>query len=179
MRFYGPSMAAKHEMDQSAEFDALIEIPSQALPVKYELDKDEHLLRVDRFLSTAMIYPCNYGYLPGTLAADGDPLDVLVPTPYPLIPACLIRVRPVAVLFMEDEKGEDEKVVAVPVRKLTPAYESWRDLADVPEWWRVTVSHFFEQYKAHEPGKFVRVREWGGLEKARATIASAYRAGNP
>lgn len=170
-------MTSRPDAGPVPEVDALIEIPAQGLPVKYEFDKEQHLLRVDRFLSTAMIYPCNYGYIPGTLAADGDPLDVLVPTPYPLLPASLLRVRPVAVLFMEDEKGEDEKIVAVPGRKLTAAYEDWRDLADVPAWWRATVSHFFEQYKAHEPGKFVRVRDWGGVEKARAVLEAARRAG--
>ena len=159
--------------DAVREFDVLVEIPAQGLPVKYEFDKEQHLLRVDRFLSTAMVYPCNYGYIPETLASDGDPLDALVPTPYPLLPASLLRTRPVAVLLMQDEKGEDEKVVAVPTTKLTPAYDGWRDLPDVPDWWRATVAHFFEQYKAHETGKFVKVRGWAGVEEARAVVAAA------
>ena len=159
--------------DDAREFDVLVEIPAQGLPVKYEFDKEQHLLRVDRFLSTAMVYPCNYGYIPETLANDGDPLDALVPTPYPLLPASLLRTRPVAVLLMQDEKGEDEKVVAVPTTKLTPAYDGWRDLPDVPDWWRATVAHFFEQYKAHETGKFVKVRGWAGVEEARAVVAAA------
>ncbi|MCL5799424.1 MAG: inorganic diphosphatase [Gammaproteobacteria bacterium] len=159
--------------DADREFDVLVEIPAQGLPVKYEFDKEQHLLRVDRFLSTAMVYPCNYGYIPETLANDGDPLDALVPTPYPLLPASLLRTRPVAVLLMQDEKGEDEKVVAVPTTKLTPAYDGWRDLPDVPDWWRATVAHFFEQYKAHETGKFVKVRGWAGVEEARAVVAAA------
>ena len=167
--------ARRSDPDPAAEFDVLVEIPAQGLPVKYEFDKEQHLLRVDRFLSTAMVYPCNYGYIPGTLAADGDPLDALVPTPYPLLPASLLRARPVAVLLMADEKGEDEKILAVPVGKLTPAYDGWNDLADVPEWWRATVAHFFEQYKAHEPGKFVKVRGWAGAAEARATVAAARR----
>jgi inorganic pyrophosphatase len=162
--------------ESAAEFDVLVEIPAQALPVKYEFDKERHLLRVDRFLSTAMIYPCNYGYIPGTLAQDGDPLDALVPTPYPVLPASLLRVRPVGALLMADEKGEDEKILAVPVGKLTPAYDGWKDFADVPEWWRATVAHFFEQYKAHEPGKFVKVRGWVGAAEARSLVAAATKA---
>jgi inorganic pyrophosphatase len=161
--------------DAVREFDVLVEIPAQGLPVKYEFDKEQHLLRVDRFLSTAMVYPCNYGYIPETLASDGDPLDALVPTPYPLLPASLLRARPVAVLLMQDEKGEDEKIVAVPTTKLTPAYDGWKDLADIPDWWRATVAHFFEQYKAHEAGKFVKVRGWAGAEEARAVVAAARR----
>lgn len=161
--------------DHGDEFDALIEIPSQALPVKYEFDKEQHLLRVDRFLTTSMIYPCNYGYVPGTLAEDGDPLDVLVPTPYPVVPSCLLRVRAVAVMFMEDEHGQDEKIVAVPIGRLTPAYDDWRDLDDLPMWWRSTVAHFFEQYKVHEPGKFSKVKGWSGLAEARRVLSSARR----
>jgi inorganic pyrophosphatase len=175
--FVGGSVSERSVADSTAEFDVLVEIPAQSHPVKYEFDKTQHLLRVDRFLSTSMVYPCNYGYIPETLAADGDPLDVLVPTPYPLFPTSLLRARAVAVLFMEDEKGEDEKIVAVPTSKLTSAYDGWKDLADIPVGWRESVAHFFEQYKAHEPGKFVKVRGWAGAAEARATVAAARRNG--
>ena len=156
----------------------VIEIPANHAPIKYEIDKDMDALMVDRFMATPMFYPANYGYIPHTLADDGDPLDVLVITPYPVAPGSVIRARPVAVLNMEDEAGEDAKLLAVPHQKLTQLYNDVNDINDVPELLRAQIGHFFENYKDLEKGKWVKVKGWGNAEDARQMIiksAEAYK----
>ena len=133
-----------------------IEIPANSSPVKYELDKDMGALLVDRFMATPMFYPANYGFIPHTLADDGDPLDVLVVTPYPIQAGSVIRCRPVGVLNMEDEAGGDAKLVAVPHDKLTTTYHDVKEIDDLPELLRDQIKHFFENYKTLEPGKWYK-----------------------
>ena len=151
----------------------VIEIPANHAPIKYEIDKDMDCLLVDRFMATPMFYPANYGYINNTLAGDGDPMDVLVITPYPVQPGSVVRARPVAVLNMEDEGGEDVKLLAVPHTKLTKIYDDVQDVNDVPELLRNQIQHFFENYKDLEAGKWVKVRDWGTADDARALIAEA------
>ncbi len=129
------------------EINVIIEIPANSDPVKYEVDKDTGALMVDRFMATAMFYPCNYGYIPNTLSEDGDPLDVLVPTPYPLINGAVIKCRPVGVLKMEDESGIDAKLIAVPVDKLSVIYREVQQATDLPALLLQQIEHFFEHYK--------------------------------
>ena len=150
-----------------------IEIPANSSPVKYELDKDMGALLVDRFMATPMFYPANYGYIPNTLADDGDPLDVLVITPYPVQPGSVIRARAVGVLNMEDEAGGDAKLVAVPHEKLTQLYNDVKDINDVPQLLRDQIAHFFENYKDLEKGKWVKVQGWGDAEEAKGMIVKA------
>ena len=152
------------------ELNAIIEIPAHSAPVKYELEKQHGLLFVDRFLSTTMVYPANYGLIPATLCDDGDPLDVLVVTPLPLIHGCLIRVRPVDMLYMTDEHGEDAKIVAVPVSAVYPGYDKAQSVDDLPVGFKDQVAHFFSQYKAFEPGKWAEIKGWGGRENALAEV---------
>ena len=152
------------------EINVIIEIAQNSDPIKYEIDKDSGLLAVDRFMNVAMRYPCNYGYVPQTLASDGDPLDVLVICQYPLIPGCLIKVRPIGVLIMEDESGMDEKIVAVPTIKLDPFYADCSDILDLPEITRDRIKHFFERYKDLEKGKWVKVQDWMNAAKAKDLI---------
>ncbi len=147
-----------------------IEIPANSSPVKYELDKDMGALLVDRFMATPMFYPANYGFIPHTLADDGDPLDVLVVTPYPIQAGCVIRCRPVGILNMEDEAGGDAKLVAVPHDKLTRTYHNVREIEDLPELLRDQIHHFFENYKTLEPGKWVKVQGWASADDARKAI---------
>lgn len=156
--------------------NVIIEIPSQASPVKYEIDKDSGLLAVDRFLSTAMVYPANYGFIPGTLCDDGDPLDVLVVTPLPLVHGCLIEARPIDVLEMTDEKGGDAKLLAVPTTKLYPGFENVKCGDDLPHGLKEQIEHFFAQYKAHEAGKWVKIGGWLGLERAREEVMNSIKA---
>ncbi|MCB1928985.1 MAG: inorganic diphosphatase, partial [Rhodocyclaceae bacterium] len=144
----------------------------QGDPIKFEVDKDSGAVFVDRFMGTTMRYPCNYGYVPHTVAGDGDPVDVLVVTPFPLQPGVVIRCRPVGILKMEDESGEDAKVIAVPVTKLTPLYETVKSCDDLPELLLKQISHFFEHYKDLEPGKWVKVVGWGNVDDARQEILS-------
>ncbi|WP_028294925.1 inorganic diphosphatase [Oceanobacter kriegii] len=156
----------------------VIEIPANHAPIKYEIDKDMDCLMVDRFMATPMFYPANYGYINDTLAGDGDPLDVLVVTPYPVQPGSVIRARPVGVLNMEDEGGEDVKLLAVPHTKLTKIYDDVQDINDVPQLLRDQIAHFFENYKDLEAGKWVKVRDWGNADDARKLIeesAAAYK----
>jgi len=156
----------------------VIEIPANHSPIKYEIDKDMDCLMVDRFMATPMFYPANYGYISNTLADDGDPLDVLVITPYPVAPGSVIRARPVGVLNMEDEAGEDAKLVAVPHEKLTQLYNDVNDIDDVPQLLRDQIGHFFENYKDLEKGKWVKVKGWGNADDARQMIldsAEAYK----
>ncbi|HLW05309.1 MAG TPA: inorganic diphosphatase [Azoarcus sp.] len=152
------------------DINVIIEIPAQADPIKFEVDKDSDAVFVDRFMATSMRYPINYGYLPHTLADDGDPVDVLVVTPFPLLPGVVIRSRPIGVLKMEDESGMDAKIVAVPVSKLTSLYDKVHTIDDLPELLIRQVVHFFEHYKDLEPGKWVKVLGWGTLDEARKEI---------
>ena len=151
----------------------IIEIPQNADPIKYEVDKDSGAIFVDRFMSTPMFYPCNYGYVNATLSLDGDPVDVLVPTPYPLLAGSVIRCRPVGVLKMTDESGEDAKIVAVPHSKLTKQYDHIQDVNDLPELLKAQIQHFFERYKELEAGKWVKVEGWGDKAAAEAEIKTS------
>ena len=150
-----------------------IEIPANSTPIKYEIDKDADALFVDRFMATPMFYPANYGFIPQTLGDDGDPLDVLVVTPYPVVPGSVIRARPVGVLNMSDEAGQDAKVIAVPHDKLTVLYKNVKEYTDLPELLLKQIQHFFENYKDLEPGKWVKVDSWEGADAARAAITKA------
>ena len=152
------------------DVNVVIEIPMNGDPVKYELDKATGALFIDRFMSTAMHYPCNYGYIPHTLSDDGDPVDVLVITPFPLIPGVVVRCRPLAVLKMTDEAGGDEKVLAVPIDRLTSMYTGVKSLADLPAIQVERITHFFEHYKDLEPGKWVKVDGWLGVVEAQQAI---------
>ena len=154
----------------ATDFNVIIEIPMNADPIKYEIDKATGALFVDRFVSTAMHYPCNYGYVPRTLADDGDPVDVLVITPYALMPGVVVRCRPIGLLKMKDEAGGDTKLLAVPIDKLTPLYRSIETTRDLPEMTLSQITHFFAHYKDLEPGKWVKVDEWGSPEEAKREI---------
>ena len=154
------------------EFNVIIEIPMNADPIKYEVDKETGAMFVDRFMSTAMHYPCNYGYVPQTLSDDGDPVDVLVITPFPLAPGVVVTCRPIGVLKMEDEAGGDAKLLAVPIDKILPIYKHWQKPADMNELRLKQIQHFFEHYKDLEPGKWVKVSGWEGPDAARAEVRS-------
>lgn len=156
--------------DVPNEINVIIEIPANSDPVKYELDKDTGAMFVDRFLSTAMHYPCNYGYIPHTLSKDGDPCDVLVWTPVPLISGSVIRCRPVGVLKMTDESGDDAKILALPVDKLCKSYHSISSYRDMQPDILSRISHFFEHYKDLDEGKWVRVEGWHGIDEAKREI---------
>jgi inorganic pyrophosphatase len=152
------------------EINVVIEIPKDSEPVKYEVDKESGAIFVDRILSTPMRYPCNYGYVPNTLCGDGDPADVLVVLPLPLIPGSVVRCRPVGVLKMTDEAGGDEKILAVPVAKVFNGYAHVNDIDQVSPHWLERIGHFFEHYKDLEPGKFVQTADWVGREEAEAEL---------
>jgi len=156
--------------DLPEEINVIIEIPAHADPVKYEVDKESGALFVDRFMATCMHYPCNYGYVPHTLSEDGDPVDVLVPTPFPLLAGCVVPVRPIGMLKMTDESGTDAKIIAVPTRKLTVKYQGVREVEQLPELLRNQIEHFFEHYKDLEPGKWVKIEGWEGSEAAKKEI---------
>lgn len=151
------------------DINVVIEIP-QGSSIKYEVDKASEAVFVDRFLFTAMHYPLNYGFIPNTLSDDGDPTDVLVVSPQPVAPGTVLRARPVGVLTMEDEHGLDMKVIAVPHAKIAPGYEAIRDVKDLPQSLLDQVRHFFEHYKDLEPGKWVKLKDWSGVEAAREII---------
>ncbi len=155
------------------DINVIIEIPAHSTPIKYEVDKDLDALVVDRFMPTPMFYPANYGFVPNTLADDGDPLDVLVITPHPLLSGCVIRCRPVAVLQMEDESGMDEKIIAVPHSKLTPIYNDINDVGDLPQLLKEQINHFFENYKKLEKDKWVKVDKWADKKTALEMIQKA------
>ena len=155
------------------DINVIIEIPSHSDPVKYEVDKDSGALFVDRFMGTAMHYPCNYGYVPHTLSDDGDPVDVLVVTPIPLMHGSVIRCRPIGVLKMTDESGEDAKILAVPVAKLTPLYNDVKSYKDIPEITLNQISHFFEHYKDLEAGKWVKIEGWFDIDHAETEITES------
>ena len=157
------------------EFNVIIEIPMNADPIKYEVDKDTGALFVDRFMTTAMHYPCNYGYVPQTLSDDGDPVDVLVITPYPLTPGVVVTCRPIGVLKMEDEAGGDAKLLAVPTTKILPIYEHWKSPEDINQMRLKAIQHFFEHYKDLEKGKWVKVQGWEGPDSAKKEITDGIR----
>lgn len=161
--------------DLPNDFNVIIEIPMNADPIKYEIDKATGALFVDRFVQTAMHYPCNYGYIPHTLADDGDPTDVLVVTPFALMPGVVVRCRPIGMLKMSDEGGEDTKLLAVPIDKLTPLYRNIETPRDLPEVMIAQLTHFFGHYKDLEPGKWVRIEGWVGPEEAKAEILASVK----
>jgi len=155
--------------------NVIIEIPAHSEPVKYEMDKETGAMFVDRFMSTAMHYPCNYGYVPHTLSADGDPVDVLVITPYPLIPGSVIKCRPIGVLKMTDESGDDAKILALPIDKLYKGYRQVESFRDMPQHLLDQIAHFFEHYKDLDEGKWVRIAGWGDREEACQEILSSVK----
>ena len=151
-------------------FNVIIEIPMNADPVKYEVDKATSAIFVDRFMTTAMHYPTNYGYVPKTISGDGDPVDVLVITPVPLIPGVVVTCRAIGILKMTDEAGEDGKVLAVPIDKILSVYSHWKKPEDMNPIRLKTIAHFFEHYKDLEPSKWVKVEGWEGPEAAHKEI---------
>ncbi|MFZ9988873.1 MAG: inorganic diphosphatase, partial [Burkholderiaceae bacterium] len=157
--------------DAPNTFNVVIEIPMNADPVKYEVDKSTGAIFVDRFMSTSMHYPTNYGYVPQTLSGDGDPVDVLVITPVPLIPGVVVLCRPIGILKMEDEAGIDGKVLAVPINKILSIYTQWQKPEDLNPMRLKTISHFFEHYKDLEEGKWVKILGWEGPDAARQEVA--------
>jgi inorganic pyrophosphatase len=152
------------------EVNVIIEVPIGGEPIKYEMDKASGALVVDRFLYTSMRYPGNYGFIPHTLSDDGDPCDVIIANTRAIVPGAVMSVRPVGVLFMEDEAGGDEKIVAVPSTKLTRRYEKVQNYTDLPMITIDQIKHFFEHYKDLEQGKWVKVVRWGDAEEARELI---------
>ena len=162
--------------DLPNDFNVIIEIPMNADPIKYEVDHDSGALFVDRFMSTAMHYPCNYGYIPNTLADDGDPVDVLVITPVPLIPGVVVTCRPLGMLRMDDEAGGDNKLIAVPIDKILSLYSQWQKPEDLNPMRLNTIKHFFEHCKDLEPGKWVKVLGWEGPDAARDEVRNGMAA---
>ena len=178
-RYNPPLSPADHYMnldrvpagkDVPNDCNVIIEIPMRADPIKYEVDKETGAVFVDRFMATAMHYPCNYGYIPRTLSDDGDPCDVLVLSPMPLITGVVVRCRPIGMLKMDDEHGGDAKILAVPVDELSSLYRDIQSPRDLPELTTRQIAHFFEHYKDLEPGKWVRVSTWVGAEEAKKEI---------
>jgi inorganic pyrophosphatase len=155
------------------DINVIIEVPVGGQPIKYEMDKDAGVLVVDRFLYTPMAYPGNYGFVPHTLSDDGDPIDVLVCNTRPLIPGCVINVRPIGVMLMEDNSGQDEKIIAVPTHALTKRYDSVKDYSDMPDITLKQIEHFFEHYKDLEPGKWVKIGGWQNVDVAKKLILEA------
>lgn len=164
--------------DLPNDINVIIEIPAFAAPIKYEVDKDTDLVWVDRLQGATMSYPANYGYINQTLANDGDPVDVLVVTPHPLMVGSVIRCRPIGILKMTDDGGEDAKVIAVPVDKLTPIYKDIQAVEEIPLL-KEQIEHFFKHYKDLEPGKWVKIDGWEDAESAKKEIldgAARYQA---
>ena len=159
--------------DLPNDINVIIEIPANHDPIKYEVDKDSDAIFVDRFVATPMFYPANYGYVPQTLSEDGDPLDVLVVAPYPVMPGSVIRSRVVGVLKMSDESGIDAKLLAVPHSKLTKIYDHVEEIEDLDQLLIQQIAHYFENYKALEPGKWVKVEGWDNADAARAEVISS------
>ncbi|MDD9906282.1 MAG: inorganic diphosphatase [Rhodospirillaceae bacterium] len=155
------------------DINVIVEVPKGGEPVKYELDKTSGALYVDRIMHTAMRYPCNYGFVPHTLSEDGDPIDVLIASDVPFLPGCVVRVRPVGVLFMTDEAGPDEKILSVPVDALHPYYTGVKSYEDLPQILREQISHFFLHYKDLEPNKWVKLDRWGDQADAARLIEQA------
>ncbi|UOG18340.1 inorganic diphosphatase [Acinetobacter sp. PK01] len=158
------------------DFYSIIEIPQNIDPVKYEMNKEFDAVFIDRFLTTSMFYPANYGYIPKTLSEDGDPLDVLVISPYPVAIGSVIRSRPVGVMYMEDEHGIDAKIIAVPHSKLSKLYDHILNIDDIDQLTLNRIQHFFEHYKDLEEGKWVKLQGWGNVDKAREEILSSIQA---
>jgi len=158
--------------DVPNDFNVIIEIPMQGDPVKYEVDKESGAIFVDRFMGTAMQYPCNYGYIPHTLSDDGDPVDVLVITPVPLLPGVVVRCRPLGILKMTDEAGIDGKLLAVPIHKVCGLYQHLKTYQDISAWRLSMIAHFFEHYKDLDEGKWVKIDGWAGLDEAKEEILS-------
>ena len=156
--------------DAPQTFNVIIEIPMNADPVKYEVDKESGAIFVDRFMSTSMHYPTNYGYVPKTISGDGDPVDVLVITPVPLYPGVVVTCRPIGILRMEDEAGIDGKILAVPTDKILSIYTQWQKPEDLNPLRLKTIAHFFEHYKDLEVGKWVKILGWDGPEAARQEV---------
>jgi inorganic pyrophosphatase len=152
------------------EVNVLIEVPLRSDPIKYEYDKETGFIFVDRYLYTTMFYPCNYGFIPNTLGGDGDPIDVMVVGRMPVMSGAVLRVRPIGVLEMEDEAGMDEKLLTVPIDKITQINRSIRTYKDLPDIDLARIAHFFEHYKDLEPDKWVKVIGWEGPEKAHQLI---------
>jgi len=152
------------------EINVVIEIPMNDNPVKYEIDKESRAIFVDRFIQVAMFYPCNYGFIPHTLSGDGDPVDVLVLSNYPVIPGSVMKCRPVGVLMMEDESGVDEKIIAVPIDKVDISFSNVKDINDVNNDVKLRIKHFFEHYKDLEKGKWVKILGWEDIKKAKSLI---------
>ena len=159
--------------DVPNDINVIIEIPSHSDPVKYEVDKETGAMFVDRFMNTAMFYPCNYGYIPHTLSDDGDAADVLVVTPTPLISGSVIRCRPLGMLNMTDDGGPDAKILAVPIDSLTDLYQGVDSFRDLPGSMLAQISHFFEHYKDLEAGRWVKIDGWVGPEEAKAEILAS------
>ncbi|WP_444919903.1 inorganic diphosphatase [Microbulbifer sp. CnH-101-G] len=159
--------------DLPSDINVIIEIPANSDPIKYEVDKDSDAVFVDRFVATPMFYPANYGYVPQTLSEDGDPLDVLVVAPYPVMVGSVIRSRVIGVLKMTDESGVDAKLLAVPHTKLTKLYDHVQEIGDLPELLLKQIEHYFENYKALEAGKWVKVEGWADAEEARKEVLSS------
>ena len=155
------------------EINVIVEIPKDSEPVKYEVDKESGAIFVDRILSTPMRYPCNYGFVPRTRCGDGDPADVLVVLPLPLVPGSVVRCRPVGVLKMSDEAGQDEKILAVPVEKIFSGYAHIADIEQVSKHWLERIGHFFEHYKDLEQGKWVKLEGWGDAAEAKAILVDS------
>lgn len=160
-------------LDPPRDVNVVIEVSIGGEPIKYEMDKAAGTLVVDRFLHTPMRYPGNYGFVPHTLSRDGDPIDVLIANTRPIVPGAVINVRPIGVFKMEDDGGIDEKIIAVPVPKLTKRYAHVTNYTDLPEITLAQIEHFFAHYKDLEPGKWVKVIGWGDAEEARGMIADA------
>jgi len=155
------------------DVNVIVEVPVGGQPIKYEMDKEAGALIVDRFLYTPMTYPGNYGFVPHTLSEDGDPIDVLICNTRPLVPGCVINVRPIGVMVMEDDGGKDEKIIAVPVPKLTQRYDKIKNYTDMPEITLKQIEHFFTHYKDLEPGKWVKIEGWKDVDVAKAMIVAA------
>ncbi len=155
------------------EVNVIIEIPLRGEPVKYELDKETGALFVDRYLNTSMVYPCNYGYIPKTLALDGDPVDVLIATPMPIIHGAVMRCKPIGVLQMTDEAGDDSKILAIPIPKVSKFHREVDSPSDLQPALLDQIRHFFEHYKDLEPNKWVKVAGWGDAEEAKKEISEA------
>ena len=159
------------------DVNVIVEVTVGGQPIKYELDKEAGTLVVDRFLYTPMTYPGNYGFVPHTLAQDGDPIDVLVCNTRQLVPGCVVNVRPIGALTMEDDSGKDEKIIAVPSSRLTKRYEGVNNFSDLPEITLKQIEHFFEHYKDLEPGKWVKLGDWLDVTTARQMITDAIARG--
>ena len=158
------------------DINVLVEVPIGGEPIKYELDKASGTLIVDRMLYTSMHYPGNYGFIPHTLSNDGDPIDVLIANSRPIVPGAVCNCRPVGVLYMTDEAGGDEKIIAVPSDKVSPTYRKVMNYSDLPEMLLSRIAHFFNHYKDLETGKWVKIDRWGDASEARSLIEAAMRA---